>query len=115
MNVFPKLRQQEHLALPLAVEPHRPPQLWGWEGKRRSHPPEHYHTEHIECLNDIARICTLAHRHGLGNVVWLSYNCGTLGNPKPAKSSLIWSASTLLALTVNGARALHALIVCAKP
>ena len=93
----------------------RPPQLGGWESQRKSHPVEHYHTEHIECLNDIVRMCTLAHRRGLGNVVWLSYNCGTLGKPQTAKPTLIWSASTLVALTVNGARALHDLIVHAKP
>ena len=60
-------------------------------------------------------MCTLAHRHGLGNVVWLSYNCGSLGKPKTAKPSLIYSASTLVALSVNGARAFHALIVGATP
>ena len=32
-----------------------------------------------------------------------------------AKPSLVWSASTLAALRVNGARAFHALIVGAKP
>ena len=63
----------------------------------------------------ILRMCTLAHRHGLGKVVWLSYNCGTLGNPKMARPTLISSASTLVALSVNGARALHALIVSATP
>ena len=50
----------------------RPPQVWGWEGQRRRQPSEEYHTEHIERLNDSVRMCTLAHRHGLGNVVWLS-------------------------------------------
>ena len=113
MNFFPK--HVKPLALPLAVEPPRcPPQLWCWEGQRRSQPSEGYHTEHIERLNDIVRMCTPAHRHGLGNVVWLSYNCGILGNPKMAKPSLIWSASTLAALSVNGARAFHALIFGAK-
>ena len=68
----------------------RPPQLWGWEGQRRSQPTEEYQTEHIECLNDIVRMCTLAHRHGLGNVVWLSYTCGSLGNAKSARHSLIF-------------------------
>ena len=82
----------------------RPPQVYGWEGQRRRQPSEGYHTKHIECLNDIVR-------HGLGNVVWLSYTCGTLGNPKTAKPTLISSASTGAALSVNGARAFHALIV----
>ena len=66
----------------------RPPQLWGWEGERRSQPAEHYHTEHIERLNDIVRLCALAHWHGLGDVVWLSYNCGTLGKPKVGQTVL---------------------------
>ena len=38
----------------------RPPQLWGWEGQRRSQPAERYQTEHIECLSDIEHVyaCT---------------------------------------------------------
>ena len=57
----------------------------------------------------------MAHRRGVGNVVWLSYTCGPLGHPTQTKPSLIWSGSTRLAFTVQGARALRALILDAKP
>jgi hypothetical protein len=115
MNLFPKHVNQEPFALPLAVELPAHRNFGGWEAQRRSQPSEEYHTEHIECLNDIVRMCTPAHSQRLGNVVWLSNNCGTLGNPKTAKPTLISSASTLVALSVNGARALHALIAGARP
>ena len=48
-------------------------------------------------------------------MAWLSYNCGTQGKPKTAKLSFIWSGSILVALTVQGARALHASIWVATP
>ena len=59
-------------------------------------------------------LCACVHLH-TGMVVWLSYNCGSFGHPKTVKASLIWSASTLGAPTVHGARALHAVIARAKP
>ena len=95
-------RKQEPLALPLPAEPlaHR---SWGAGGASG------------RGSQQSKIMCTLAHRRGLGNVAWLSSNCATLGNPKTAKPTLIWSASTLVALTVNGARALHDLMVPAKP
>jgi len=93
----------------------RPPSYGGWEAQSRQQPREYCNTTHYECLQHIVRMCTLAHRRGVGNVMWLSYNCGSIGNPKSAKPTLIYSGSTLVAFSREGARQLNALIQHSKP
>ena len=99
MNLFPKHVKQEPLALPLALElPAHRNCMVGKDSGGANHQRD-----------------TTQSTSSVATTLCACVSGGTLGNPKTAKPSLLWSESTLAALSVNGARALHALIVGATP
>ena len=51
-------------------------------------------------MADVLRICTLAHRQGMGDFVWLGWNCRR-GGP-----SWLSNGSTAIAVSRTGAAAL---------
>ena len=51
-------------------------------------------------LEDMAMICTTAHRAGLGDLVWLSYDAST----KKGYKAKVQHAATLIAVSHSGAK-----------
>ena len=95
--------------------PAGPPTYGVLEAQDRAAARASLDTAHMECLRDIVRVCTLAHRNSVGNVVWLSYACGRAGHAKSAKPSLVSFGALLLAFTKHGARRVSELATDAWP
>ena len=62
-----------------------------------------------------ARMYIFDSRCGLGNIVWLAYDCASFNAPGKAKATEIWCGTKLVAFNAQGARALHARILNSKP
>ena len=60
-------------------------------------------------------MCTVASRCGLGNIVWLAYDCAAFNAPCQAKATQICCGSNLVAFNSQGACAFHARISDSKP
>ena len=87
-----------------------PPRAWGSRWQFTNMPSRCLHTEHSDCLSDIVRMCTVASRCGLGNIVWLCYDCAAFNAPCKAKATQIWRGTHFVAFNALGARAIHARI-----
>ncbi len=92
----------------------RPPQLRVWGGRRRRHQPKHYHKAYRMSLRQRSHLYAGTAPRSRQCRVALLYLWNSK-KPKTAKSALVWSASTLVALSVQGARALHPLVLRAQP
>ena len=96
------------------VQPHDP----SWVHKfgafyERPHKPQEKKSEDVQPsqeIEDLVRHVTLAHRKGVGDLVWLSWDGGNSKGQKCKPSH----ACTLLAVTIPGARKLQALMLSGK-
>ena len=63
-----------------------PPRAWGSRWQFTNMLFRRLHTVHSDCLSDIVRMCTVASRCGVGNIVWLGYDCAAFNALCQAKS-----------------------------